>query len=232
MFNKKKIALLNKHIYYRNANKSKLIQGVRYMDKNDNKETDKQKIASKPSSMGLRGRQSVRATFRLTEDCIDAISILSAHLGIKQKSVFDHMMDDHDGLMDMANDLADSEVDPAERIQKTFVISRRALSLLDKISDKKNAPRDALVEHSIRKLLPVIANERKEHEKRKELIAEISNHLKEGQTLLSKAKEILNINDPMVMKLDTAMSAYKHVLDDIVYFVEKGKMIEAFEPNE
>ena len=44
----------------------------------------------KPTTLDLRGRQSVRATFRLSEACIDAISILSAQLGIKQKSVFDH----------------------------------------------------------------------------------------------------------------------------------------------
>ena len=41
------------------------------------------------SSSGLRGRQSVRATFRLSEACIDAISIVATHLGIKQKSIFE-----------------------------------------------------------------------------------------------------------------------------------------------
>ncbi|MEK6194066.1 MAG: hypothetical protein N2F24_07555, partial [Deltaproteobacteria bacterium] len=42
----------------------------------------------------LRGRQSVRATFKLTEACIGAISIVAAHLGIKQKSLFDHLVED------------------------------------------------------------------------------------------------------------------------------------------
>jgi hypothetical protein len=46
---------------------------------------------SKPSAFDLSGRQSVHATFRLSESCINAISILSAQLGIKQKSVFDHL---------------------------------------------------------------------------------------------------------------------------------------------
>ena len=41
----------------------------------------------------LRGRQSVRATFKLSEGCIEAISIVAAHLGIKQKSLFDHLGD-------------------------------------------------------------------------------------------------------------------------------------------
>ena len=47
-----------------------------------------------PSSIELKGRQSVRATFRLSERAIDAISIVAVHLGIKQKSLFDHLMED------------------------------------------------------------------------------------------------------------------------------------------
>ncbi|MCK7510327.1 MAG: hypothetical protein MZV70_43945 [Desulfobacterales bacterium] len=42
------------------------------------------------------------------------------------------------------------------RIQKTFVISRRTLACLDEISRQSRAPRDALVEYSIQRLLPVI----------------------------------------------------------------------------
>jgi len=53
----------------------------------------------------------VRATFRLSEDCIDAISILSAQLGIKQKSVFDHLMEDVQILKNMASELENTEFD-------------------------------------------------------------------------------------------------------------------------
>ena len=81
---------------------------------------------SKPSALELRGRQSVRATFRLSEDCIDAISILSAQLGIKQKSVFDHLMEDVQVLKNMASELENTEFDRHDRVQKTFVISRRS----------------------------------------------------------------------------------------------------------
>jgi endonuclease/exonuclease/phosphatase family metal-dependent hydrolase len=45
-----------------------------------------------PSSSDLRGRQSVRATFKLSVRAIDALSIVAAHLGIKQKSLFDHLI--------------------------------------------------------------------------------------------------------------------------------------------
>jgi uncharacterized protein (UPF0147 family) len=179
--------------------------------------------------MDLRGRQSVRATFRLSEACIDAISILSSQLGIKQKSVFDHLMEDAQVLKDMARELANIEMDRHERIQKTFVISRRSLSFLDSISNEYDAPRDALVEYSVRRLLPIIAKERQKHEKRKELLAEISNHFADGENLLSKADEMLGTDDPIVNKLQTVMSVYKHAFDDIASFIERGKIIEEFQ---
>ncbi len=58
------------------------------MKKTEENHIDMSIAMSEPSALDLKGRQSVRATFRLSEDCIDAISILSAQLGIKQKSVF------------------------------------------------------------------------------------------------------------------------------------------------
>jgi uncharacterized protein (UPF0147 family) len=201
------------------------------MKKNKEKQYDGDTSMPKPTTLDLRGRQSVRATFRLSEACIDAISILSAQLGIKQKSVFDHLMEDAQVLKNMASELENTEFDRHQRIQKTFVISRRSLSFLDMISSKHNAPRDALVEYSVRRLLPIIANERKTHEKRKELLGEISNHFAKGERLLSKAKETLGTEDPIVDKLQTAMSVYKNAFDDIVNFIERGKIIEGFQPE-
>jgi predicted transcriptional regulator len=199
------------------------------MKKDKKNQSDMGISISNPSTMALRGRQSVRATFRLSEGCIDAISILSAQLGIKQKSIFDHLMEDVQILKDMASELENSEFDRHERIQKTYVISRRSLSFLDTISSEYDAPRDALVETSVRRLLPIIANERKKHEKRKEILAEISDHFETGRKLLSKAETMLGTDDPMVNNLKTAMSVYKNVLDAIAGFIERGKIIEKFQ---
>jgi hypothetical protein len=205
-------------------------EGSEMMNKNKEKQWDTNFHLPNTSSMDLRGRQSVRATFRLSEVCIDAITILSAQLGIKQKSVFDHLMEDAQVLKDMARELANIELDRhGNRIQKTFVISRRSLSFLDSISDEFDAPRDALVEYSVRRLLPIIAKERKRHGKRKELLAEISNHFAEGEKLLSKADEMLGADDPIVNRLATAMSVYKNALRDIANFIERGKIIEEFQ---
>jgi hypothetical protein len=100
------------------------------------------------------------------------------------------------------------------------------------ISSEHNAPRDALVEYSVRRLLPIIAKERKKHEKRKELLAEILNHFEKGEKLLSKADEMLGSDDPIVHKLQTAMSVYKNALGDIANFIERGKIIEKFRADQ
>lgn len=201
------------------------------MKKNKRNQSDMGISISNPSTMALRGRQSVRATFRLSEGCIDAISILAAQLGIKQKSIFDHLMEDAQILKDMASELENSEFDRHERIQKTYVISRRSLSFLDTVSSEYDAPRDALVETSVRRLLPIIANERKKHEKRKVILTEISNHFEKGRKLLTKAEEVLGTDDQIVNNLKTAMSVYENVLNDISGFIERGKIIEKFQPE-
>ena len=201
------------------------------MKKTEENQDDIGISGSRPSTLDLRGRQSVRATFRLSEACIGAISILSAQLGIKQKSVFDHLMEDAQVLKNMARELAKAEFNPRGRIQKTFVISRRSLSSLDMISSQHDTPRDALVEYSVRRLLPLIANERKKHEIRKELLAEMSDHFAEGKKLLSKAIEMVGTDDPIAGKLSTTISAYKNALDDITSFIERGKIIEKFQPE-
>lgn len=198
------------------------------MKKSKDNQQDTDISLPRPTTLDLRGRQSVRATFRLSEACIDAISILSAQLGIKQKSIFDHLMENAQVLKNMARDLENTEFDRHERIQKTFVISRRSLSFLDMISSEHNAPRDALVEYSVRRLLPIIAKERIKHDKRKDLLAEISNHFAKGEKLLAKADEMLGSDDPIVHKLQTAMSVYKNAFGDIANFIERGKMIEKF----
>lgn len=201
------------------------------MKKTDNNQIDIDSYVVNPLALDLRGRQSVRATFRLSEDCIDAISILAAQLGIKQKSVFDHLMEDAQILKEMASELENTEFDRHERIQKTFVISRRSLAYLDMISSKHNAPRDALVEYSVRRLLPIIEKERQKHAKRKELFADISNHFNDGEALLAKSEQLLGTDDPIVDKLHVAMSVYKNAFEDITSFIDRGKIIEKFQPE-
>lgn len=181
-----------------------------------------------PDAADLRGRQSVRATFKLSARAIEALSIVAVHLGIKQKSLFDHLIEDVQTLNAIAKEMEAEEFRSLSRIQKTFVISRRTLVCLDEISRQFRAPRDALVEYSIQRLLPVIHREREKHRRRKKLLAEINQHFQEGLKLVEKSVSVLGEDDPVSRRLAAAMEAYTGARDQIEHFVEKADVIEEF----
>ena len=181
-----------------------------------------------PSAEDLRGRQSVRATFKLSTRAIDALSIVAVHLGIKQKSLFDQLIEDAGSLSHIAREIESDDFSTLERVQKTYVISRKTLRSLEEISRQFDAPRDALVEYSIQRLLPVIAREREKHQKRKEILEDINTHFEEGLKILKKTRELLGQNDPVYTKLEAAMGACMHARDNIDQFVERCQIIEEF----
>ena len=181
-----------------------------------------------PSSSDLRGRQSVRATFKLSERAIDALSILAAHLGIKQKSLFDHLMDDMRSLNVVAREVQRDNFNNLARVQKTYVLSRRTLTCLEEASKNFDIPRDALVEYSIQRLVPIIAEERERHLKRKEVLNEITEYLKKGEQLLRKSKVTLGKEDPVYGKFETAMAVFKNAHGIIESYIEKAKLIEDY----
>ncbi len=183
------------------------------------------------SASDLMGRQSVRATFRLTEQCIDAISILSKHLGIKQKSLFDHLIEDTRSLRMIANEAPFSGIMKRTRIQKTFVMSRKTLLSLEEISNAFNAPRDALVEISVQRLLPIIAGEGKKHQQRKASFGRIQNHFKTGLALLEETRQRLGADDPLSAMLQGALAAYENAYQHMEAFMDRGKLLEEFEPE-
>jgi type IV secretory pathway VirD2 relaxase len=198
------------------------------MNKNEKREQETGFSLPQPSSSDLRGRQSVRATFRLTERAIDAISIVSVHLGIKQKSLFDHLIEDTESLNVIAQEVQSDLTERSHRIQKTYVLSRKTLSSLDKISKIFETPRDALVEYSIQRLLPLIARERKRHRVRKEIMKDFTQYIDQGSTLLRKSKEVLGEDDPVSDKIEAALITLINANRQIESFVEKGEIIENF----
>jgi uncharacterized protein (UPF0147 family) len=184
------------------------------------------------SSSGLRGRQSVRATFKLSSGCIEAISIVAAQLGIKQKSLFDHLAQDSESLNAIAREVQNARVRSANRVQKTYVISRKSLSLLDEISQAFNAPRDALVEYSVRRLLPVIDNEQKKYERRKAAFAAIRRHFNQGRRLMENMLDELGQDDPVADKMVSVMENYAGAVKSIETFLKRTSGIEDFDPED
>jgi hypothetical protein len=185
-------------------------------------------LLPRPSSSDLRGKQSVRATFRLTARAIDAISVVAVHLGIKQKSLFEHLIEDTQTLSHIARQVQENTFPPRERVQKTYVLSRRTLNMLQEACDAFNAPRDALVEYSILRLKPVIEEERKKHRRRKAVLAEVTAHVRQGEAVLSKIEAALGDDDPVYHGYHQALRSLKQAEQEIADYIEKGEIIEAY----
>ena len=189
-----------------------------------------EKKAAPPQSttVDLRGKQSVRATFKLSARAIDYLSLVAVHLGIKQKSLFDHLIDDATALRDIAANIHMRKFNRIDRVQKTYVLSRKTLEVLELISTDLNTPRDALVEYSLHKLEAVIQGEKKRHEQRKRLFKKLKAHWEEGSLLLEKAQETLGEEDPFCLEMKRSMVSLTRTTKELSTFIEKSRVIEDY----
>lgn len=179
------------------------------------------------STLSLRGHQSVRTTFKLSERSINALSILARQMGIKQKSLFDHLVDDVQALKTIAREF-DNFPQGDQRVTKTYVISRKTLDSLEQVSRKYNTPRDALVEFSIERILPLIEKEKEKYRKRTGMIDRLSSLVDEHVKLLGKAVHDLGEDDPVVQELYTMTRNIDGSYRRISAFLDKGRRIEDF----
>ena len=182
---------------------------------------------SEAATADLRGRQSVRTTFKLTERAIDALSLLAGQLGIKQKSLFDHLIEDVQVLKMIASEFENFQDHPP-RVAKTYVISRKTLDNLEKVSSQYNTPRDALVEFSIERIIPLLAREKEKHKHRKALLEDIEDYLEKGIELFKKTEESLGAGDPAMIAVVNMLNAVQGCRDEMHDCVEKGNKIEDF----
>lgn len=192
------------------------------------KEAENVGALSRPTSSDLKGKQSIRATFKLSEKSIEIISVVASRLGIKQKSLFDHLIDDIDSLSLIAQEFEQDTFHGLDRVQKTYVLSRKTLNCLEQVSKKFDAPRDALVEYSIRRLAPVVEEERERHLKRKSVLSEVAEFLGQGEEILKKSRALLGEDDFVYEKLKTSLKGVINAYRVIAAFVEKGETIEDF----
>ena len=198
------------------------------MKKKDTQDSNDSMSLPRPSFKDLRGKQSVRATFRLSKRAVETISILAVQLGIKQKSLFDHLIEDMEALDLIARRLDPGILQNIPRVQKTYVLNRRTLMCLDRTSREYNAPRDALVEYSIQRLLPVITRELEKHRIRKQMITETRKLFKQGNGMLRKMITSLGKDDPISTQFIVAMQSFAHAQRQMEASVEKGEELEDF----
>lgn len=176
----------------------------------------------------LKGMQSVRATFTLPNHTINLLSAVANQLGVKQKSIFDHLVEDKETLDQIADEAQNYQPKRHKRKQKTFVLSRNCLSALDTFAREYRLPRDVLVEFSIKQLHPVIAQEKKRHENRKTLLNEMENFRKLGSQFMDNARSLVG-DDDIVQKLEGFFSQYDKSMEELKFTIEKGKCMEEFQ---
>lgn len=174
----------------------------------------------------LKGKQSVRATFRLPQRVIDLVSVIASQLGIKQKSLFDQLIHDPAVLKKIAEEAMDHPKATGNRVQKTYVISRSSLITLDRVARNRKVPRDFLVEVSINRLLPIIATELEKHEKRKVLLKEMQDYLRQGRQLRRKTQHLLGKEDQLYEMIDQQVKICERNVSVISAIVTKGKQME------
>lgn len=191
------------------------------------KKTDIYMRLSSESTARLRGRQSVRTTFKLSERSINALSILAGQLGIKQKSLFDHLVDDIQALKAIAREY-DSFPEQRSRVAKTYVISRQTLENLEAISSRFNTPRDALVEFSIERILPLIEEEKKKHVRRARIAHQLRELADRSAELFEDAAGELGEEDPLTEELLGLARQCIATTERVEHFMEKAKKIEDF----
>ena len=179
------------------------------------------------SSAQLRGHQSVRTTFKLSERSIAALSVLAGQLGIKQKSLFDHLVEDVQVLKTIAREF-ETFPDDGQRIAKTYVISRKTLDNLEKISAKYNTPRDALVEFSIERILPLIEQEKEKYARRVKIANQLRELATSSRELLEQAIGELGENDQLVQELVPVTRSAFSARQRVDAYLRKAKGIEDF----
>lgn len=181
------------------------------------------------SAEGLKGKQSVRATFRLPGQIIELLGIVATQLDLKQKSLFDQLIEDEDVLDKVAENAHEYMPGSKERRQKTFVLSKRSLQVLDRVARQRQISRDLLVEVSIQRLLPVMSAEQKKHKKRALIYQDMESHLDQGRKLLQKAGVLLGKEDRVYEMIKKIVDLCEEKVSELETIVEKGQSMERFE---
>ena len=175
--------------------------------------------------LDLLGKKSVKATFRLRPEVISVLSILSTQLGIKQKSLFDYLMEDVKALHAIARSWVPDRLGKDKRIRKTLVVSQKSLSTLNAVSEQFSASRDDIVELSIQRLLPVFEKEHRRQGNREKASAKIKEHFIQGKPLMDEIRRLVGEDDSLYRSFQAVMLSYAKTFAEIETLVDNGKQI-------
>ena len=122
------------------------------MAKRSNQKTASAATLPRMTTLALKGKQSIRTSFKLSEGCIQAINIVATQLGIKHRSLFDYLVEDTQSLETLAKEIVKIEPSKNKGSQKSFIVSRDTLKAIDSLCEKLNISRDTLIELSVKRL--------------------------------------------------------------------------------
>lgn len=176
----------------------------------------------------LRGRQSVRATFKLPSQAIALLSLAANQLGLKQKSLFDQLVEDRETLAQVASGAGNYQSIQAQRQQKTYVLSRNSLVALEHVAKMYGIPRDLLVEISIQRLLPVMSSEQDKQERRKKVLSDLQAYYCQGRELFETMEQMLGGEDQVTRQLAMALTCLRQGNVLLQSQVDSGRDIEGY----
>ncbi len=174
----------------------------------------------------LKQKQSVRATFKLPQQSINLLRMAARQLGVKQKSLFDQLLGNPAALTQLIQNSQEFAGSTKDCKQKTFVISRDSLSSLNQTAKLEKISRNLLVEISISRLLPIIADELERHEKRKGILLDMKAHLQQGKEILRESDRLLGSEDLLSGMLKKQMKNAQADIAEIDALMERGAAME------
>lgn len=176
----------------------------------------------------LKGMKSVRATFTLPKQTINMLTLVASQLGVKQKSIFDHLVENKDILEQVADEAQNYQPLQKKRKQKTFVLSKNSLKTLETFARTYKLSRDVIVEYSIKQLRPVIDKAKERHENRKTLLNELEVFRRKFSRLIQHTNQLVGENDESCSNLEQILTLYDRNLNDLKKNIQKGKSMEEF----
>ena len=151
----------------------------------------------------LIAKQSIRTTFKLSEKTSNLLKVSAKHLGIKQKTLLDELLEDKKALDLLADDAITYARDENKCRPKTMVLSQKALDQLETVSSYREIPRDYLIELSVARLASYVHSSAKTHENRGLLMEQLDRHNSQLIDLYSKAETMLQEDDAFLLSFKT-----------------------------
>ncbi|WP_163338521.1 hypothetical protein [Desulfopila sp. IMCC35008] len=165
-------------------------------------------------------RKSVRTTFKLPTEAITLLKISAKHLGIKQKTLLDQLIEDENILNILAQEARTYCRKDDDCRPKTFVLSRKALDLIDVMLDRYDIARDILVELSIFRLSSYIESLSDKHDKRRATLKEIVKYQTFLEDLLKKSKGTFEQDDQFLTRFERLAQTTQRSVSEIRMMVK------------